>query len=467
MSKKITAVVGAGGKTTYIKKKAEEYTMLGKKVLVTTTTHMMREEDTLVSDDADEIIKVLIENSYVMAGRSCGEKIQALSEETYRKVSEYADVVLVEADGSKHMPIKFPEEHEPVIPGNATEIVVVCGLHALGQPLIKAAHRLELVKKCLGNVTDDSIVETNHIQKLVMKGYVEGMKEKYPEKEIHIEPVHDGSLYQRVIAELIKAGIDTSIVKEEWFQTQPDLVICGGGHVSCELVKMAACLDFKVKVMDDREEFANPERFPLADEVICDSFDNLEKYLVKDGYYAVVTRGHKDDLTCVRTILKHPYQYLGMIGSKSKIRTTYENLKREGISEEEIDTICAPIGLNIGARTPAEIAVSILGEIIQVKNKKSTSFVSRELANIREKGTLCIIVEKTGSSPRGEGSMMFVTGTHTIDTIGGGAVEYAAIEDARANKEGVFIKEYCLSNRTAENLGMICGGENKVLFVPL
>ena len=110
MSKKITAVVGAGGKTTYIKKKAEEYTMLGKKVLVTTTTHMMREEDTLVSDDADEIIKVLIENSYVMAGRSCGEKIQALSEETYRKVSEYADVVLVEADGSKHMPIKFPEE---------------------------------------------------------------------------------------------------------------------------------------------------------------------------------------------------------------------------------------------------------------------------------------------------------------------------------------------------------------------
>ena len=78
-----------------------------------------------------------------------------------------------------------------------------------------------------------------------------------------------------------------------------------------------------------------------------------------------------------------------------------------------------------------------------------------------------VIIEKTGSSPRGEGSMMFLTETETIDTIGGGAVEYAAIEDARANKEGVFIKEYCLSNRTAENLGMICGGENKVLFVPL
>ena len=123
--------------------------------------------------------------------------------------------------------------------------------------------------------------------------------------------------------------------------------------------------------------------------------------------------------------------------------------------------------MDIGARTPAEIAVSILGEIIQVKNKKSTSFVSRNLSNIKEKGTLCIIIEKKGSSPRGEGSMMFVTDTDTIDTIGGGAVEYAAIEDARANKDGVFIKDYCLSNRTAENLGMICGGDNKVLFVPL
>lgn len=477
MSKTIIAVVGAGGKTTYIKKKAKEYLEQGKKVFVTTTTHMLKESDTVVSDDADEILKVLEEKQYVMAGRDCGEKIQSLSEETYEKVCEYADVVLVEADGSKHLPIKFPAECEPVIPENVTQIVVICGLHALGKPVSKVAHRLELVKACLNAksttkqksvpVNDDMFVKAHHIQKLVMKGYVEPMREKIPGKRITIEPTHDSSLYQRVVAELMKAGIDVSLIKEEWFQTQPDLFICGGGHVSCELVKMASCLDFKVKVMDDREEFANPDRFPQADEVICDSFENLGKYLVKDAYYAVVTRGHKDDLNCVRTILKHPYQYLGMIGSKSKIKTTYDNLKREGVTQEELDTIYAPIGLNIGARTPAEIAVSILGEIIQVKNAKTTSFISRELSNINKKGTLCIIIEKTGSSPRGEGSMMFVTDAETIDTIGGGAVEYAAIEDARANKKGVFIKEYCLSNRTAENLGMICGGENKVLFVPL
>lgn len=466
MNRKIIAVVGAGGKTTYIQHKAKEYLEEGKKVFVTTTTHMMREEDTVAYDDADVIINELENKNYVMAGRPCGEKIQALSPEVYEKVCAHAEVVLIEADGSKHMPIKFPNEYEPVIPMNVDEIVVICGLHALGKPLKDVAHRLELVEECL-NEKEDVIVQASHIQQLVTKGYVELMKEKFPEKNIIIEPAHDGSLYQRVISELMKAGINVGVIREEWFQTQPDLVICGGGHVSCELVKMASCLDFRVKVMDDREEFANPERFPFADEVICDSFQNLENYLVKDGYYAVVTRGHKDDLNCVRTILKHPYQYLGMIGSKSKIKTTYENLKKEGVEQEALDTIYAPIGLNIGARTPAEIAVSILGEIIQVKNKKSTSFISRELSNIQKKGTLCIIIEKSGSSPRGEGSMMFVTDTDTIDTIGGGAVEYAAIEDARANKEGVFIKDYCLNNRTAENLGMICGGENKVLFVPL
>lgn len=299
-----------------------------------------------------------------------------------------------------------------------------------------------------------------------MKGYVEPMKEKYPDKKIIVKASCDNSLYKRVVAKLMEAEIDVSIIKEEWFRPQPELVICGGGHVSAELVKMASCLDFRIKVIDDREEFASSERFPLADEIICDHFQNLEKYMVQDGYYAVVTRGHKDDLQCVRTILKHSYQYLGMIGSRSKIKKTYDNLKKEGISEENLQTFYAPIGLDIGAQTPAEIAVSILAQIIQVKNKKSSSFLSRELEQIQEKGTLCIIIEKSGSSPRGEGSMMFVTDTATIDTIGGGAVEYAAIQDARRNKK-IFIKEYDLSNQIAQNEGMICGGRNKVLFIPL
>ena len=461
----IKAVVGSGGKTSYIHKLAEEYVSKGCDVFVTTSTHMFAEEDTLLTDDAEKIIDELKKKHYVMAGTAFGSKIKALSQDVYKQVCEYADVVLIEADGSKHMPIKYPADYEPVIYDNVDEIIVVCGIHALGKTFGEVSHRWELVQRCL-EVSADRKVEAHHIQKLVRKGYVERMNKMYPDKKVSIKAAHDESLYQRVIAKLIEADVDVSLIKEEWFQTQPELFICGGGHVSYDLVKMASCLDFRITVMDDREEFANRERFPLADEVICDDFEHLDKYLVDDGYYAVITRGHKDDLTCVHTILKRPFLYLGMIGSKSKVKTTYENLKKLGVKEQELESIHAPIGLKIGANTPAEIAVSILGEIIQVKNQKYSSYISRELSNVKEKGMLCIIIEKSGSSPRGEGSMMFVTDEGIIDTIGGGAVEYAAIDDARSRRE-VFMKEYSLHNHTAQNLGMICGGENKVLFIPL
>ena len=461
----IQAFVGAGGKTSLIQKYTRAYRAQGKKVFVTTSTHMFIEKDTLLTDDAHEIIRTLEEKGYAMAGIQEGQKITALSRETYLQVCEKADVVLIEADGSKHMPIKFPNENEPVIYDNMEEIIVVCGLQALGKKAKDAAHRLELVKARLG-IGDDTVIDANHIQKLVRKGYVEPLKEKYPEKTIKMKANHDDSLYQKAVAALLEADMDVSLIREEWFSTQPNLVICGGGHVSCELVKMASCLDFHIKVLDDREEFANRERFPLADEVICDTFDHLEKHLEPNGYYCVVTRGHKDDFVCVKTILQHPYQYLGMIGSKLKVQKTFENLRQGGIAEEKIKTIFAPIGLPIKAVTPGEIAVSILAQIIQEKNGKQVSSVSRELLEVKEEGTLCIIIEKTGSSPRGVGSMMFVGENQIIDSIGGGAVEFAVIEEAKKRPQAM-IKEYHLNNEDGGKLGMICGGSNKVLFLPI
>ncbi|WP_458408242.1 selenium cofactor biosynthesis protein YqeC [Anaerotignum sp.] len=461
----IQAFVGAGGKTSLIRKYADQYRAEGKKVFVTTTTHMFIEEDTLLTDDSAEIIRVLEKTGYAMAGIPDGRKITALSEEAYRSVCSYADVVLVEADGSKHMPIKFPNEKEPVIPANVDEIVIVCGLHAIGKKAEEVSHRLELVKQCL-NIENDTTITASHIQKLVQKGYVEPLKEKYPEKNIRIEPNHNGSLYQRAVASLMKNGMDVSLIDEAWFATQPDLIICGGGHVSRELVKMASCLDFRIKVIDDREEFANRERFPMADEVICDSFENLENYLEPNAYYVVVSREHKDDFTCVKTILQHPYQYLGMIGSKGKVQKNFENLRKAGETEEQIATIHAPIGLKIGAVTPAEIAISILAEIIQEKNKKQISSVSRELLDTKEHGVLCIIIGKTGSSPRGVGSMMFVGENGVIDSIGGGAVEYAAIQQAK-DVTVPMVRDYDLSEKDKVELGMICGGRNKVLFIPI
>ena len=112
----IIAVVGSGGKTTLIKKLAQQYREAGKTVLVTTTTHMFIEEDTLLTDDPDTIIRALRETGYAMAGISDGKKISALSRETFEAVCPHADVMLVEADGSRMHPLKYPKETEPVIP---------------------------------------------------------------------------------------------------------------------------------------------------------------------------------------------------------------------------------------------------------------------------------------------------------------------------------------------------------------
>lgn len=479
----IRAVVGSGGKTTLIQQWAREYTAMGKKVFVTTSTHMYREEDTLATGDAREIIRVLEEKGYVMAGLpgkipenepdvgglpgngEKREKIRPLPLSVYYEVCRHADVVLVEADGSRQMPIKFPDVQEPVIYDNIEEIVVVCGLWALRKKAGDAAHRLELVKRCLG-ITEDTPIEAAHIQKLIQKGYVEPLREKFPEKEIKIKPSHGSSLYQRAAAALLEAEKDVSLIREEWFEPQPRLIICGGGHISCDLVKMAACLGFRIRVIDDREEFANEDRFPLADEVICDSFERLERYLDPQGYYVVVTRGHEADYACIKTILGHPFRYLGMIGSKKKVETTFERLRKESVSEEQIRSIHAPIGLPIKAVTPAEIAVSILAEIILEKNARQTGSVSEELLAVREKGTLCVITGKTGSTPRGVGTMMFVGESEVVGTVGGGAIEYAAIREARGGL-GVRERTYDLSGETGKELGMVCGGSSRILFIPL
>ena len=111
----VKAFVGSGGKTTLIKRQARQYRAEGKRVFVTTSTHMFIEEDTLLTDDAETILRELDRTGYVMAGRPEGVKIKALSRETYLRVCDRADVVLVEADGSRGLPIKVPGSGEPVI----------------------------------------------------------------------------------------------------------------------------------------------------------------------------------------------------------------------------------------------------------------------------------------------------------------------------------------------------------------
>ncbi len=461
----IIAVVGSGGKTTLIKKLAAQYRSAGKTVFVTTTTHMFAEDTTLLTDDADVIIHSLQKTGYAMAGIPEGTKIKALSGKTFDAVCTHADVVLVEADGSKHLPLKYPNSREPVIPKNVDEIMVVCGLNAIGQKAKDVCHRLELVKDCLG-IGDDTIITPEHVQKLVTDGYLKPLREAYPKTKVTVSPRHDGTLYQRAIASLLQHEQDVSMIREEWFLPQPKLFICGGGHVAREVAALAAHLDFSVTVIDDREDLANRERFPTAERVICDSYENLPNYLDPDACYVVVTPDHKADLQCVSTILPTQYRYLGMIGSRKKVAATFQNLRNAGFTEEQIDTIFAPIGIPIGAVTPAEIAFSILAQIIQEKNKHHAASVDRALLEVSEPGVLCVIVEKHGSAPRGVGSMMFVGEDKVLGTIGGGEPEYLAIRHARTSP-CFSIRELVLNNRSTNGLDMICGGTISVVFIPV
>ena len=152
----------------------------------------------------------------------------------------------------------------------------------------------------------------------------------------------------------------------EAYTTPPQLVICGGGHVSRALASHAKPLGFRLFITDDREEFANEERFPEADIIVAEKpEDALGKLPINPNTFIVVaTRGHRFDNVALAAAADTPARYVGLMGSKRKTILIYEDLVRMGIDEERLRSIRSPIGLDIRARTPEEIAVSIMGEIL-------------------------------------------------------------------------------------------------------
>jgi len=153
--------------------------------------------------------------------------------------------------------------------------------------------------------------------------------------------------------------------------SEPTVYIFGAGHVSEQVVPLAKKVHFNVVVIDDREMFANRERFPEADEVIVSEFEEcFERLNIDDSsFIAIVTRGHLYDGFVLEQALKTNARYIGMIGSKKKIRTLYQNLMEKGISKGNLDRVHAPIGLDINSETPEEIAVSIVAELIKVRGE--------------------------------------------------------------------------------------------------
>lgn len=155
--------------------------------------------------------------------------------------------------------------------------------------------------------------------------------------------------------------------------TSPEMVILGAGHIAQYLARMAKLLDFNVTVIDDREDFANPDRFPEADNLIVDDISTvLEDYKIsKNTYLVILTRGHKYDQIALEKVACSDAAYIGMIGSRNKIKTVFDDLKQNGYPSSCLEKVHAPVGLKLGGNTPAEIALSIAAEIIKIHHQEN------------------------------------------------------------------------------------------------
>ena len=269
----------------------------------------------------------------------------------------------------------------------------------------------------------------------------------------------------------------TRIYRERIGRT-PKMVICGAGHVSMPIIRMGKMLGFTVTVIEDRPKFADHAHAAGADQVLCEPFaDGLSKIRGdSDSWFIIVTRGHRYDTECLEAILRKPYAYVGMMGSRRRVAIVKDQLEAKGVCREALDGVHTPIGLKIGAETPEEIAVSVMAEIIQVKNAGSgKGGYSPELLNAvlnpddsREK-VLATIISRKGSAPRSVGTKMLIRadGT-TVDTIGGGCIESEVIRKAllmmRAEDEGFRLCTVDMTADAAEDEGMVCGGVVEVML---
>ncbi|MDE3075211.1 MAG: XdhC family protein [Chloroflexota bacterium] len=164
----------------------------------------------------------------------------------------------------------------------------------------------------------------------------------------------------------------------ELFMPPPSLVIAGAGHIAVPLAAIAKMLDYEVTVIDDRASFANRTRFPTADHIIADDFEPAITALdiTPSTFIVLVTRGHRHDVLSLRKVIQKPAAYIGMIGSRRRVYAVFKLLKDEGVALEHIAKVRAPIGVDIGAQTPAEIAVCIAAEMVNVWNQGPAQGIS-------------------------------------------------------------------------------------------
>lgn len=256
------------------------------------------------------------------------------------------------------------------------------------------------------------------------------------------------------------------ILRED-ISPRPHLFVFGGGHVSLALYKFSVLLSLPFDVWDDLPEYANRERFPLARGIHNCSIADLAKkpIAIPGAYFIIATRGCDGDALSIA--LRSHYAYIGMMGSKTKVQSLEEELKkREGFTDEDFKDVHAPVGLPIGGDTPEEIALSIMSEVqMHATGGKHRTVTDPEeiqkLAEAQERTVLVRVVGKKGSGPATPGAMMLVTKDGTYGTVGGGMIEKTAVDTARTVTEPL-LREYDLSAKG--DLGMTCGGHVRLLY---
>lgn len=266
----------------------------------------------------------------------------------------------------------FHEEH--------AEIGPVCGgsIDLLIEPLTQA--ELPIYRSLRRTIDEgvDAVIftrfdrEGNRVSKNVLTGLE---NDRALVREMAEAGVDLGALMKESVlhAQGLRQPIRDGEILLEPFSSWPELVIFGGGHVGRAISRAAALAGFRVTIVDDRESFANAERFPEAERIIVTPFDRISDTVPirPSSYLIIVTRAHQYDEIVLEQVLQKAAHYVGMIGSKRKVALTYEHLRDRGISVEELSRVYAPIGIDIGAATIEEIGISVVAELIHVRRKAS------------------------------------------------------------------------------------------------
>jgi len=287
--------------------------------------------------------------------------------------------------------------------------------------------------------------------------------------------------YQKNLDEIVNVrmtGVYTIGGREvycEVLEELPELVVCGAGHVGAACIRAASSLDMHITAIEDRPEFADIAREAGAHEVICGNYtEALDAIPGGENYYFLaMSRAHAFDEVCLDSILRKEFAYVGMLGSAGKINKIRTDLEKKGIPADVFGMVHTPVGLDISANTPEEIAIAVMAEIISIKNTGKVitkSFDHEQLdAILSDKGepVLVTLIRKITASPRDPGTKMLITSSgEKWGTIGGGAAEAQAVRIAkeRVNDQGFKCEVIRVGDEELSADGMVCGGVIDVLF---